>query len=333
MMKHLIEGYRHYPGRHCGSTALSNWFRYYGHDIDEAMAFGLGAGLGFAYVEVPQLSPSHMVMTRAAQLETQAWDHLGIPNTVKIGTDPWAVWETNKRMIDTGIPIVISCDLAYLPYWKTKTHFNGHRISLVGYDDGTKTAYISDTHYEGFQTVTYDELIAARTSSGPPLMSSDSFYHDPDVKAKARPLAKAIPPALNRQADEMLNANMGERGGVQGLALMAERLPTWAEAPDRKWCHRFSYQVIEKRGTGGAGFRTLYSEFLEQAEKIVPKVKSLGLAPAMREIETDWKAMAAEFHRHSELETAGPVDTLAALANALARKERAWAERVLGAGF
>ena len=47
---------------------------------------------------------------------------------------------------------------------------------------------------------------------------------------------------------------------------MAGEIESWPEATDDwRWCARFNYQVIERRGTGGANFRRMYARFLEEA--------------------------------------------------------------------
>ena len=331
MKKNLLSRYVHRPGRHCGSTALSNWLRYFGHDLDEPTAFGLGAGLGFVYFESPALSPSRMILTRAAFLEVQTWRHLGIPVDDRSGADAEAIWETNKRMIDRGLPVIIGCDLAHLPYWNTKTHFNGHRITIVGYDDDRRVVLLADTHFEGLQECDYDSLLQSRTSKHPPSLATDSLYHDPDPSTSIRPLADAFREALQAQTKEMLHHRMGEHGGVTALRRLAERLGSWGEAKDWKWAFRFSYQVIEKRGTGGAAFRKMYAEFLERAESILPAVERLGLASLMRDIQADWEALATEFYRLSELESPGDTSSAVRLVAALADREEAWAQRVASA--
>jgi hypothetical protein len=45
----------------------------------------------------------------------------------------------------------------------------------------------------------------------------------------------------------------------------AAEVETWPRhAEDWRWCARFTYQVIERRGTGGGNFRRMYSRFLDE---------------------------------------------------------------------
>ena len=75
----VVPGFSHRPGVHCGSTGLAGVLRLRGVDLSEAMAFGLGAGLGFYYLVSPALSPTHLFQGRQAHLERTACEVLGAP--------------------------------------------------------------------------------------------------------------------------------------------------------------------------------------------------------------------------------------------------------------
>jgi hypothetical protein len=49
----------------------------------------------------------------------------------------------------------------------------------------------------------------------------------------------------------------------KALEKMRNELAMWKDFNDWQWACRFAYQVIEKRGTGGGGFRLMYADFLE----------------------------------------------------------------------
>ena len=58
-MQTLIEGYRNYPGEHCGSVAMRGLLGFYcGLELPEDVLFGLGAGVDSAYICVPGTNPS-----------------------------------------------------------------------------------------------------------------------------------------------------------------------------------------------------------------------------------------------------------------------------------
>ena len=84
----VVPGFSHRPGVHCGSTALADVLRLRGVDLSEAMAFGLGAGLGFYYLVSPALSPTHLFQGRHAHLERNACEVLGAPYREGEADDP-----------------------------------------------------------------------------------------------------------------------------------------------------------------------------------------------------------------------------------------------------
>ena len=69
-------------------------------------------------------------------------------------------------------------------------------------------------------------------------------------------------------------------------------------AEDWRWCARFGYQVIERRGTGGGAFRLMYSRFLEEAGR--------AEAPLAAGAAARWTALAGALHAASESEDPEP---------------------------
>jgi len=60
--------FTHTVGWHCSSTSVSNVAQYFGVPMSEAMAFGLGAGLGFQYWDIPANSPRFSFNGRSSGL-------------------------------------------------------------------------------------------------------------------------------------------------------------------------------------------------------------------------------------------------------------------------
>jgi hypothetical protein len=64
----------------------------------------------------------------------------------------------------------------------------------------------------------------------------------------------------------MIEPPLGDYEGLPALRRFAAEVATWpGEIEDWRWCARFNYQVIERRGTGGGNFRHLYAGFLAEA--------------------------------------------------------------------
>ncbi|MCK7512266.1 MAG: DUF4872 domain-containing protein [Desulfobacterales bacterium] len=110
--------------------------------------------------------------------------------------------------------------------------------------------------------------------------------------------------AIRLWAEENLNGIPGLPAayGVRSLEALIRDLTNWKEAADWQWSARFTYQIIERRGTGGAGFRTLYRQFLEEQEEQYPALQRLRLSYEMAVIEDIYHEMAAAFRQISEEE-------------------------------
>jgi len=325
----VVPGFSHRPGVHCGSTALANVLRLRGVEVSEAMAFGLGAGLGFYYLVSPALSPTHLFQGRHAQLERTACEVLGAPFREREEEDAGRAWEAVRSAVDRGVAPILSTDLAELPYWRTKTRFGGHRVVLAGYDAARGVAIVADGDRPGLDEVPLAALERARASIAPPFGIPGRPWLEIDAPPRPRPLAEAIREALRRQARDMLLEPEGA-AGISALERFAAELPQWparaAGEADRAWCFRYAYQVIELRGTGGGLFRALYASFLREAEAAVPGLAPLGLSGRMAELADRWASLARAFREISAVPNGLVPPAAAAAAVALARDERRFHE-------
>jgi hypothetical protein len=92
--------------------------------------------------------------------------------------------------------------------------------------------------------------------------------------------------------------------------LIAER-EAWRDSPDWAWSARFDYQGIEKRGTGGGGFRTMYARFLEEARAWVPAIDRVRAVHRMHDASSRWSAMAQDLKRAFVKEDRSGIDAAA----------------------
>jgi hypothetical protein len=325
----LLAGFSHRPGVHCGSTALADALRVRGLDLSEPMAFGLGAGLGFYYLTGPSLSPTHLFLGRQWPLEETACDVLGAPLARRAEDEPGRAWQGVKAALDRGLAPVLSTDLRFLPYWRTSTPFNGHRVVLAGHDEARGVAFLADTEREALQEVSLADLERARASDGQPLGYCGRLWLEVDAPPRPRPLREAIADAVRRQARHMLWP-ADAWAGAPALDRFAGELPSWPERArdeaDRAWTFRFAYQTVERRGTGGGNFRLLYARFLEEAARHHPSIGALGLPGRMRALAADWTRLALSFKDLSERPGAAVPAETAALARRIAGEERRFLE-------
>lgn len=327
----MVPGYRHVPGNHCGSTALRNLLAHHGVELSEEMAFGLGAGACFYFVAMEGIpgretfSPSRFINGRTSRLEEQFVELAGAPLELETFDDAEASWAAARARVEAGVPALLLTDLYYLDHYGTSAHFPGHAVVLAGFDE--EVAYLSDTAFEELQTTRLDNLHRARHSRHPVFPLAGHMLVAGSGLAGFDP-RHAAPAAIARCAGRMLEPAMGEFEGLPALRRFAAEVGDWPDLlDDWRWTSRFTYQVIERRGTGGGNFRLMYARFLAECA-------AAGLAPVTAEqVEladqagSAWTALAGELHAASEREepSAERQRTIGGLARSVqSLEERLW---------
>ena len=300
----------HETGAHCGSTSLQGLSTYYGWRFDESTCFGLGEGLGFSYLELPD-SPHRAIFGRTGWLERAFFENCAISHTMHEGQSFEDAWAEITGRIDDGDPVMIFTDLFYLDYYDTDTHFAPHSLLVVGYDDDT--VHLADSEFAEIQRLPLDRLREALTSEHVvPLQCRYLTVDDPTRTVEFEDAAAA---ALEETATYMLDPAESRREskyfggqGVGEIQRFAEELPSFNDLPDPSWTIRFAYQNVERRGTGGGAFRRLFADFLAS----VPESVSLsdGAAEEMVEIADDWTELAGVLREASETESSADRQSL-----------------------
>jgi hypothetical protein len=214
-------------------------------------------------VPLPGQSPSRFINGRTAKLEETFLELTGAPMRLQIPGEASEAWRRASEAVDSGRPALLLTDLYYLDHYGNSAHFPGHAVVLAGYDD--EVAYLSDTQFEELQTTRLENLAKARQAKHPAMPLEGHMFDVPEG-AEIGDLREAIPRAVERAAKSMLEPELGEFQGMPALRRLADEAQRWPEdVDDWQWCARFSYQAIERRGTGGGSFRAMYSRFLEEA--------------------------------------------------------------------
>ena len=277
-------------GSHCESSSMRDLFEYYDFPMSEPMAFGLDATLGFSFFDttnnvsfIPESDTPFFIGGKQGTIESNslACRLLGINLRKQSFQSAEKAWEESKKLINQNIPLILQIDLGYLPYFEEgeNIHFGGHAITLAGYDELKRVAYIGDSEFDGFQEVSIEKLKKGRSSKyGPKFMHPNnaqfSMQKRPD--GKHPPLAAGVKLAIQKVVNNMLRPSINNIG-VQGLRLFAQSIPNWkvklqgkTRDPLKRSISRarlmfeLIHGYIETWGTGGAAFRKLYRKFLEE---------------------------------------------------------------------
>jgi pimeloyl-ACP methyl ester carboxylesterase len=302
----LIDDYRNPPGEHCGSTAMRNLLRHYcSLELREEVVFGLGAGLDFLYFASDRFSPSVFTFGRSVTLEQDLATALGVDYREQVEPDDGAAWQKVRQEVCEGRPTMLSGDAFYLDYRDFKVHFPAHRFVLVGYDDDAQVAMIADRLDPEPQRCSYRAL---RLSRNPPeFISTYNLWGKFFGVEICHSLVEAYRAALALNSRRMLEGDPataeGLRAvtgdptaevvtGVAGLAAFLRDLPGWRHRDDRQLLARYASDCIEKFGTGGGNFRTMYAEFLRQARAVVPDLVPEGAPEQALLAATHWTELA-----------------------------------------
>lgn len=317
----------HETGFHCGSSAVRKLMRHFGREISEPVCLGLGMAPNLFYLASDHTSPTHYFAPRNPTLEEDFFRVLGVDAPVRRSRDPWTAWEPVRALLADGLPVMIQVDIFHLPYYQSKTHFGGHKVLVVGYDPERGIARLSDSEFPQMQDVTLEQLAAARSDPTPPWDLACQWWDLRDVPA-IRPMKEAVPESITETARRMARNESG-LFGLPAMRRMEADLPRWADAPDWRWCARFSYQIIERRGTGGGAFRAQYANFLEECSRHDPRIRTLRLVERMHEIAACWTHLAAHLKAISEHDEPAGFDDAQILFEEIMRLEEEFYEDVL----
>ena len=307
-METMIEGYKIFPGDHCGSVAMRGLLHHYcGLDLPESAVFGLGSGAASVYLSGPGLDPSAMLFGRTASMEQDLAVNLEIDYRERPEEDDEEAWQIVREEVLAGRPTMLSGDILYLDYREFKVHFPGHRFVLLGFDDESQKAFIADRIRAEPEACSYDALITSRNP--PEGMSTHNLwgrFHDTNV---GRELVDAARLAISDCAAAMLvdpASTDGESTGLKAMAsegitvvsgvravrAFAEDVQGWSTRKDATWVAGYNASCIEKFGNGGGNFRRLYSGFLAWARDLDPRLVP-EFAPALAlEAADAWTAVS-----------------------------------------
>lgn len=294
-----VPGFQHLPGNHCGSTALRDLLHHHGVPVSEELVFGLGAGPCFYYFVLEGESPSRFTNGRTGRLEELFIELTGAPLRLRTADDPAQSWRQAAEAIDEGRPAILLTDLYHLDHYGNSAHFPGHAVVLTGYDD--QAAYVADTGFVTIQRTSLEGLALARHGRHPFYPLSGEMLDLPEgEEISIEALRGAAPAAIEAAAALMLEPSLGEIEGLPALRRFSAEVAAWPEAAaDWRWCARFNYQVIERRGTGGGNFRSMYARFLTE----VGREPEAAIASRAAEL---WSALAAELFAASEADRPDP---------------------------
>ena len=297
---------RSFPHRragHCGSGALRDLLEF--HELDygrgplsEGAVFGLAGGLGFLFLELPQMRPPVYLVGRTSGLERDVADHLGLGLEFRETDDPDEGWRWVRDEIDAGRPPMVWADIAELEYLRVKMTNTRHDIVVVDYDDDEQVVLIADNDRDELQRCSYASLAAARSSQGfpGPNRHGTFVYEWPE---RLRDPEEAVAAGLDRAIANMRDggatlADLPGGSGLAGVDAFAASYPQWPDRFGDKLTAALSglRVFIVKAGTAGAMFRSLHAQFLHDMRELLGDARLGETAAVYDELVAAWVELA-----------------------------------------
>lgn len=286
--------FEHHQSAHCETGVISNLISHHDLTISEAMVFGIGSGLFFGHF--PFIRLNHLPLT-AFRISTggimkRVVTRLGIGVRWAKFQDPDQAMRALDRMLEQNIPVGCRTGAYWLSYFprRYRFHFNMHNLVVIGKQGGDYL--ISDPVFPEPVRCPEKDLAKARFARGsmPP---KGRMYHVTHIP-KAPDFAAAISRGLNEVCRTMLKAP-GPFLGVRGIRYLSRKVRNYPDKLGQEKTELYLSQIIrmqEEIGTGGAGFRFLYSAFLQEAGSFLDQEKLLELSDRMTRTGDKWREFA-----------------------------------------
>lgn len=285
-------------GQHCESTATGTLLNQLGIELSEPMLFGLGEGLGFVLWNMKTMNMPFIGGRIKPDLLTQnIAKNLGLKLEVKETSSKDKAWKSVKGLLDRGKAVGLKLDCYHLEYFTNPIHFAGHYVAIIGYDD--KDAFLVDTAQQGGEVITsLKSLEQARSEKGS--MSSKNLFYTIEKGKELIPLKEAIMKAIHSNAVTYLNPAI-KNLAYKGIYKTSDEILKWFNnSKSIEEDFKMTAMLMERAGTGGAIFRNLYRDFLEEAYTITNNYNIKTAYLDFIEIAKNWETIIAIFKKISD---------------------------------
>ncbi len=310
-MKKIIEDFVPQSGQHCITNSLKQIFAFHGFEISEAMLFGLGSGLSWFYMENKAVPfPIISGRTKPLDFENALSENTGVKIIVNKTSSIKKASDGLFKMIEYNKPVILYVNMPLLNYLNMPedAHFGGHSVVVYGIDEVDKVAYVSDRDGKDnplnvngkildndYYLVPLDELAVARNSKYGPFPAQNKWLEF-DFTSFNGITPEMIHKAISINLEQLLNPPI-KNLSISGIEKFSKAVLKWTEFNNAKLkasAINSFFMIDERGGTGGAAFRKLYANFLQEAS-IVCNDKALDLlGKDYLAITEDWNKLAVD---------------------------------------
>lgn len=306
-----IENYPNQRRIHCETGTLLNMLKYYGYEgMSETMAFGIGSGFNFVYSPFLRMRGVKLPMfrIRPGLVAKNFCERLGIGfHAMEYGNRSRKAMEELDQLVEKQIPVGMIVNVSRLHYFSpvvNESNFNGHVLTVIGKEGPTYTIADSDTRLNTDDYVFLDEDVMrkSRFVSGLAAPHGKMFYIDPlpEGFGEHMDLKPAVMQGLEESCRRMLRMSMPFYGWM-GLNYFARSLKMWKVWFSEKligFILLWIYRLIETTGTGGAGHRYMYADFLNEAAELFGSEVLADCAQLMGADADSWRQFSLDSRRY-----------------------------------
>jgi hypothetical protein len=285
--------FEHQQSAHCESGVIASLLRHNGVPISEPMAFGISAGLGYAYLPFMKFGGLPLFAYRMPPgfIIRGLTRRLGIKMHMEKFREPAAGTRALDRHLAEGRAVGIQTSAFWLSYFPPdmRFHFNAH--NLVVYGKRGDQYLISDPVIDILVECEATALEKARFTRG--VLAPKGLLYYPEYIPTQMDIPSAIRKGILFTTGMMLYVPIPIIG-TRGIRLVARKI----RKLDPKDLHHNKLllghivRMQEEIGTGGAGFRFLYASFLQEAAEVLDKPKLKGLATQLTDTGDEWRRFA-----------------------------------------
>lgn len=283
----------HQQSAHCESGAISSLLRHAKLSISEPMAFGISAGLSYAYLPFLKFGglPLFAYRMPPGQVIRGLTKRLGIRMHFERFRSPDAGMAALDRHLSEGRVVGIQTSAYWLTYFPPdmRFHFNAH--NLVVYGRRGHNYLISDPVIDILVECEAEALKKARFTRG--VLAPRGLLYYPESIPVQIDLPSAIRKAILFTTGMMLYTPVPILG-IRGIRLVSRKIRKLdpREEHHNKLLLGHIVRMQEEIGTGGAGFRFLYASFLQEAAVVLNKPVLVAIAEKLTAAGDEWRRFA-----------------------------------------
>lgn len=283
----------HRQSAHCESGAISSLLRNRQLPLSEPMAFGIAAGLGYAYLPFLTFGGLPLFAYRMPPgfVIRGLTKRLGIKMHMQTFKRPEDGMQALDDHLAAGRAVGIQTSAYWLSYFPPdmRFHFNAH--NLVVYGKRGDNYLISDPVIDILVECDAAALKKARFTRG--VLAPKGMLYYPEYIPEKLDLPGAIRKAIKYTTGMMLFKLIPIQG-ILGIRLVSRKIRRLdpREVQHNKLLLGHIVRMQEEIGTGGAGFRFIYANFLQEAGELLDKPALIEIGKELTDVGDEWRRFA-----------------------------------------